>query len=102
MKAIIDNKIYDTDKCELLFTYHRRILKKGIFYEYGVWYEAKVLKTTKGTYLRYTNKPVEKGYEDINELNELVIITEEEVKKVLIELNEIDLYQKEFGKLEEG
>lgn len=99
MKAIIDNKIYDTDKCELLFTYHRRILKKGIFYEYGVWYEAKVLKTTKGTYLRYTNKPVEEVYEDIDEL---VIITEEEVKKVLIELNEIDLYQKEFGKLEEG
>lgn len=28
MKAIIDNKIYDTNKCELLFTYHRRILKK--------------------------------------------------------------------------
>lgn len=67
MKAIINNKIYDTDKCKSLFTYYRRILKKG--------YEA---------------------------INELVIITEEKVKKVLIELNEIDLYQKEFGKLEEG
>lgn len=82
MKAIIDNKIYDTDKCELLFTYQRRILK-----------------TTKGTYLRYTSKDLGTGYRDINEL---VILTEEEVKKVLIELNEIDLYQKEFGKLEEG
>lgn len=30
MKAIINNKIYDTDKCESLFTYHRRILKKGL------------------------------------------------------------------------
>jgi hypothetical protein len=99
MKAIINNKIYDTDKCESLFTYHRKILKKGIFYDYDVWYEAKILKTTKGTCLRYTNKSLEKCYEDINEL---VIITEEEVKKVLIELNEIDLYQKEFGKLEEG
>lgn len=99
MKAIINNKIYDTDKCESLFTYHRRILKKGIFYDYYVWYEAKILKTTKGTYLRYTNKPLEKGYEDINEL---VIITEEKVKKVLIELNEVTLYEKEFGKLEEG
>ena len=99
MKAIINNKIYDTDKCESLFTYHRRILKKGLCCDYYVWYKAKILKTTKGTYLRYTNKPLEKCYEDINEL---VIITEEEVKKVLIELNEIDLYQKEFGKLEEG
>lgn len=99
MEAIIDNKIYDTDKCELLLTYHRRILRKGTFGDYHVWYEAKILKTTKGTYLRYTNKPLEKGYEDINEL---VIITEEKVKKVLIELNEVTLYEKEFGKLEEG
>ena len=97
MKAIINNKIYDTDKCESLFTYHRRIWKKGIFYDYDVWYEAKILKTTKGTYLRYTNKPLEKGYEDINEL---VIITEEEVKRILVELNEVTLYEKEFGKLE--
>lgn len=99
MKAIINNKIYDTDKCKSLFTYYRRILKKDLFGDYYVWYEAEILKTAKGTYLRYTDKPLEKGYEDINEL---VIITEEEVKKVLIELNEIDLYQKEFGKLEEG
>lgn len=28
MKAIINNKIYDTDKCKSLFTYHRKILKK--------------------------------------------------------------------------
>lgn len=28
MKTIIDNKIYDTDKCKSLFTYYRRILKK--------------------------------------------------------------------------
>ncbi len=99
MIAIIDNKIYDTDKCESLFTYHRRILKKGLFGDYYVWYEAKILKTTKGTYLRYTNKALDTGYRDINEL---VILTEEEVKKILVELNEVTLYQKEFGKLEEG
>ena len=99
MKAIIDNKIYDTDKCKLLFIYNRRILKKGLFTNYYVWYEAKILKTTKGTYLRYTSKALDTGYRDINEL---VILTEEEVKKKLVELNEVTLYEKEFGKLEEG
>lgn len=99
MKAIIDNKIYDTDKCKLLFIYNRRILKKGLFTNYYVWYEAKILKTTKGTYLRYTSKALDTDYRDINEL---VILTEEEVKKILVELNEVTLYEKEFGKLEEG
>lgn len=99
MKAIIDNKIYDTDKCESLFTYHRRVLKKSLFANYYVWYEAKLLKTTKGTYLRYTSKALDTGYEDINEL---VVLIEDEVKDLLIKLNATDLYEKEFGKLEEG
>ena len=99
MKAIINNKIYDTDKCKSLFTYHRRILEKGFFANYYVWYEAKILKTAKGTYLGYTDKPLETGYRDINEL---VILTEEEVKSILVELKQVEVYEKEFGKLEEG
>lgn len=83
----------------LYIIYNRRILKKGLFTNYYVWYEAKILKTTKGTYLRYTSKALDTGYRDINEL---VILTEEEVKKILVELNEVTLYEKEFGKLEEG
>lgn len=99
MKAIINNKIYDTDKCKSLFTYYRRILKKGLFGDYYVWYEAEILKTAKGTYLRYTDKPLETGYRDINEL---VILTEEEVKSILVGLKQVEVYEKEFGKLEEG
>lgn len=83
----------------LYIIYNRRILKKGLFTNYYVWYEAKILKTTKGTYLRYTSKALDTDYRDINEL---VILTEEEVKKILVELNEVTLYEKEFGKLEEG
>lgn len=96
MKTIIDNKVYDTGKCKSLLTYHRRILKKGYFGNYYVWYEAKIFKTTKGAYLRYTNKALDTGYEDINEL---VILTEEEVKKLLAELNEITLYEKRIRKV---
>jgi len=99
MKKIINNKIYDTDKCELLLKYCRRILKYGSFSNYYVWYEAEILKTAKGTYLRYTSKALDTGYEDINEL---VILSEKEVKELLIELDEVDLYEKQFGKLEEG
>ena len=99
MKAIIDNRIYDTDKCKSLFTYHRRILKKGFFANYYVWYEAEILKTAKGTYLRYTDKPLETGY---NNLNELIVLDPNEVKSILVELKQVEVYEKEFGKLEEG
>ena len=37
-----------------------------------------------------------------NYMISLIGKTEEEVKKILVELNEVTLYQKEFGKLEEG
>lgn len=38
---------------------------------------------------------------DNKKFNNLVILLKEETKELLIELNEIDLYEKEFGKLEE-
>lgn len=39
---------------------------------------------------------------DNKKFNNLVILSKEETKELLIKLNAIDLYEKEFGKLEEG
>lgn len=89
MKRIINNKIYDTDKCELL-------LKYNLAWSFNVTY---LFKTNKGTYLMYQDVPFET---DNKKFNNLVILSKEETKELLIELNEIDLYEKEFGKLEEG
>lgn len=97
MKAIINDKIYDTDNCELLLTYKREILNTNNF-EF-IKYKTELFKTKKGTYLRYTSNSSSFFYKDINEL---VILSKEEVKELLRRLNEVDLYQKEFGKLEEG
>ncbi len=97
MKAIINDKIYDTDNCELLLTYKREILNTNNF-EF-IKYKTEFFKTKKGTYLRYTSNSLSFFYKDINEL---VILSKEEVKELLKRLNEVDLYQKEFGKLEEG
>lgn len=97
MKAIINDKIYDTDNCELLLTYKREILNTNNFEP--VKYKTELFKTKKGTYLRYTSNSLSIIYRDINEL---VILSEKEVKELLIKLNEVDLYEKQFGKLEEG
>lgn len=89
MKRIINNKIYDTDKCELLLTYKMN-------WTFNV---ASLFKTKKGIYLIYRDAPF---VTDNQEFNNLIILSKEETKELLIELNEIDLYEKEFGKLEEG
>ncbi|MDD6418699.1 MAG: hypothetical protein PUF66_00890 [Clostridium sp.] len=89
MKRIINNKIYDTDKCELL-------LKYNWDWSFNVIY---LFKTNKGTYLMYQDVPL---LADNKKFNNLVILSKEKTKKLLIELNEVDLYEKEFGKLEEG
>ena len=81
MKRIINNKIYDTDKCELL-------LKYNWDWSFNVTY---LFKTNKGTYLMYQDVHFEA---DNKKFNNLVILLKEETKELLIELNEIDLYEK--------
>lgn len=97
MKAIINNKVYDTDKCELLLTYESEILNTDKF-EF-IKYKTELFKTKKGTYLRYISNSLSIFYKNINEL---AILSSKEVENLLKRLNEVDLYQKEFGKLEEG
>lgn len=100
MRKIIDNKVYDTDNCDLLINYfemveHKMFLGPSSY----VYHEAKIYKTKKGTYLKYIGRAKETGWSSRNKLN---IVNEEQLKRILIDLDEIELYEKEFGKLEEG
>ena len=99
MKKIIDNKIYDTDNCDILVSYFTIVEHPGMFCSSYVKHEAKIFKTKKGTYLRYIGRAKDTGWED---KNELTIISKDKFKEILIDLNEIEVYEKEFGKLEEG
>lgn len=101
MKKIIDNKLYDTDKCELVYEYYTPVAYSNIFF--GTYYnhhEAIIYKTKKGTYLKYIGKP--KKLLSCPKKESLEIITDDEVKRILIELNNVDAYMKEFGEVEEG
>lgn len=100
MKKIINNKIYDTDNCDLLINYFEMVEHKmWLGPSSYVYHEAKIYKTQKGTYLRYIGRAKETGWSSKNDLD---IIDKKELKELLIELNEIETYEKEFGKLEEG
>lgn len=84
MKTIIDNKIYDTEKCEKIYKYIKKVkdvTRLGI--PSYISRHAIIFKTKKGTYLKYLGKPAEPPFITIltEYKEELTIISEEEVKE---------------------
>ncbi len=92
-RKIIEGKLYDTEKCNVIYKF-RRLYKDPIpfmkDYVSKVWEDAEYLKTPKGTYLFYC--PARK---------DLQIVTEAEVEKTIKQLS-ADAYIRIFGEVEEG
>lgn len=96
MKTIINNKLYDTETAENLFSYLRRVdkghrpwLPRG--YSWMPQHEFTLYKTAKGTY-----------FEHDTEDNTVTIITKEEAESIVRGLDP-DKYMKLFNvTVEEG
>ena len=101
MKKIINNKLYDTDKAKKICDFKISIKHEGFFLPTYLYHEACIYKTNKGAYLEYIGKCVESA-EDYEKYRKLEVISIEEVKRLLIQINAIDVYISEFGELEEG
>ena len=97
MKKIINNKLYDTDKAKELVKFGENVGHPGLFYNITSAHDAIIYKTNNGTYFEYVGP--NNNYPDYETLD---LLTKEKVKKILIDINAIDAYEKEFGKLEEG
>lgn len=50
MKEIIDGKLYDTEKAELVVRFRRKVKAKNIFGEFDTWAESELYKTKKGAW----------------------------------------------------
>ena len=101
MKRIINNKLYDTEKAKKICDFKVSIKHEDFLLSKYLYHEACIYKTNKGTYLKYIGKCV-KSEEDYEKYRRLEVISINEVKKVLIQINAIDVYISEFGELEEG
>lgn len=97
MKRIINNKLYDTDKAKELVKFGENVSHASLVCNITSAHDAIIYKTNKGNYLKYVGP--NNGYPNYKTLD---LLTQEEVKKILIDINAIDVYEKEFGKLEEG
>lgn len=89
LKKIINNKLYDTEKADLIIEYTTPIesrLLKGLYSRY----DAKLYKTKKGSWFRVVNTVTPK----------LEAVNEKEAKEI-VKLDP-DLYIKLFGEVEEA
>lgn len=98
MKAIINEKLYDTEKSELLFSYRRKYKGNELFWKPGYcwcsWADVDIYKTEKGNYfLKVIEEDWNKEY--------LEAIAEEKVKEIIKKLD-VKKYIKLFGKVEEA
>ncbi len=99
MKKIIENKIYDTDKCDVILEYQQKIPVSTFFGIIDQYFNAKIYKTKKGTYLNFVGKCENVYFKDLNKIE---VVSEEYVKNLMIEIASVDEYIKNFGQLEEG
>ncbi|MEY7999287.1 hypothetical protein AB8U03_03570 [Clostridium sp. Mt-5] len=95
MKFIIDNKVYDTEKSEKIIKYTKQYPLEGplglIIYPRR---DTILYRTKKGNWFSMATKNFDKkiAYKE----------TDDTVKKLLKSLDEVELYNKYFGTLEEA
>lgn len=97
MKKIINNKLYDTEKGKMIFSFRQK-RKTGNFGDLNFykWFNVEVYKTKKNNYFFY-------GYikDGLDNKEFLEVVSEENVKEIMKELDP-DKYIKFFGEIEEA
>lgn len=101
MRKIINGKLYDTENATKVLDYKTKIEHISLFGNTYPYHKATIFKTKKGTYLKYVGEP-EQNNIHYNDYQSLEIISEDDVKELLLEINDVDTYIKEFGEVEEG
>lgn len=87
-RYILNDKIYDTEKSRKIFSF--RHLENTNFFgiEYGYWVTAVLFKTQNGNWFYETSE------------NKAYVYSENDVKRLLKKLNQVDIYEEHFKELE--
>lgn len=93
MRLIVNNKIYDTEKSELLCTFHKRWEVKTIVCTMYPLRETELYRTAKGAYFLICKK----DYDGI-----CIEVIDEDMAKNYLMYNNYDKYAEMFGALEEA
>ena len=102
MKYLINGKVYDTEKSQEIIKYTQGIEHKGLFVTTYPRYEHTLYKSPKGQFFVHIGKYVGKIDVSYNDKNYIELKSEEDVKGILEDLNQIEKYIEVFGEMEEG
>lgn len=102
MRYLIKNKVYDTEKAQEIIKYIKPIEHNGLFFKTYPKYRHTLYKTQKGKFFVHIGEYV--GNPDISydDKDYIELLSADEVKEVLNQLNEIEKYEEIFDDLEEG
>ncbi len=101
MKYLINNKVYDTEKSQEIIKYIKPIEHKGLFVTTYPRYRHTLYKTQKGQFFVHVGECLT---QDIaySHKNYIELLSDEDVKDILNQLNDIEKYTELFNDLEEG
>ena len=102
MKYLINGKVYDTEKSQEIIKYTQGIEHKGLFVTTYPRYEHTLYKSPKGQFFVHIGEYVKQSAVVYSDKDYIELLSEEEVKEILNQLNEIDKYKELFDDLEEG
>lgn len=102
MRYLLNNKVYDTEKAQEIIKYIKPIEHNGLFFKTYPKYRHTLYKTQKGKFFVHIGEYV--GNPDISydDKDYIELLSADEVKEVLNQLNEIEKYEEIFDDLEEG
>lgn len=102
MRYLVNNQVYDIEKSKKILEYIKPIecttLLLGKMYPR---YEHTLYRTAKGKFFVHVGKYTGSSF-GFRDEDYIELLTEDEVKRILENLNKIELYEELFGELEEG
>lgn len=101
MRYMLNSKVYDTEKAQEIIKYIKPIEHKGLFITTYPRYRHTLYKTKKGQFFVHVGECITRDIA-YSHKNHIELLSDNDVKVILNELNKIDIYNELFDDLEEG
>ena len=101
-RYLLNNKVYDTEKSEEIIRYIKPIKYNGLILNTYPEYRHILYKTQKGNFFVHVGKYVGNPDFSYGDKDYIELLSADEVKDILNQLNEIEKYEEIFDDLEEG
>ena len=101
-RYLLDNKVYDTEKAEEIIKYIKPIKYNGLFLNTYPKYRHTLYKTQNGKFFVHIGEYVGNPDFSYDDKDYIEILSADEVKEILNQLNDVEKYEEIFDDLEEG